>query len=376
MLVTANKAPWLKRNSGVELLRILSMFLIVLAHITQTASDLPSVPIDVATASHQLSHFVLSMFYMFGAWGNIIFFIISAWFLLDSKEVKCKKLIYLVIEVWVLSVSILACFLLFFNRLPLTIIVKCFFPTLFANNWFVTAYILFYSFHTILNSIIYGISQRKLLSISLIMFFLYVICNTFGKKLFFPSVLIFWITIYFTMGYIKFYLPNLSNNRKINICMFLVAILSLLVLTCLNNVLGLKFSILHNQMLYWGGNYSFFWVICAITLLNLFRNLEFRSKFVNKIASYMLLVYLIHENLLFRRYIRPLWLDEYIKYIQGLNILAIIFLFALFVFILSLIIAIVFDNCFKNIFDTLTAKIYKVIKRFYSLGESYILLLK
>lgn len=90
----------------------------------------------------------------------------------------------------------------------------------------------------------------------------------------------------------------------------------------------------------------------------------------------MLLVYLIHENLLFRRYIRPLWLDEYIKYIQGLNILAIIFLFALFVFILSLIIAIVFDNCFKNIFDTLTAKIYKVIKRFYSLGESYILLLK
>ena len=352
------------------------MFLIVLAHITQTASDLPSVPIDVATASHQLSHFMLSMFYMFGAWGNTIFFIISAWFLLESKEVKVKKLIYLILEVWVLSVLILGCLLPFFNRPPLPIIIKCFFPTLFANNWFVTCYILFYPTHTILNSIIHRIPKRKLLQISFVMFFLYVFCNTFGHKLFFPSMLIFWIAIYFTMGYIKLYLPNLSNNSKINICIFLVAIFSLVALTCVTNILGLKFSILHNQVLYWGSNYSFFWVISAIALLNLFRNFEFRSKFVNKIASYMLLVYLIHENLLFRRYLRPLWLDEIYQIYQGLNILVIIFLFALFVFISSLMLAVVFDNYFKNILDKLTAKIYNVVKRFYQLGESYILLLK
>ncbi len=307
-----NRPSFLKRNSGVELLRIISMGLIVLAHITQTVSNLSlgPVPVDVTAASHVFSHFVLSIFYMFGAWGNIIFFIISAWFLLDSKEVKVKKLIYLIINVWVLSVLILSFFVLLLHRPPLTITIKCFFPTLFANNWFVTGYILFYPMHTILNAIIQQSSKEKLLKISITMFTLYVVCNTFCKRLFFPSILIFWTTIYFTIGYIKFYLPNLSNNRKINIYIFIVSTFSLLTLTYITNVLGLKIPFIHNQMLYWGSNYSVFWVISAIALLNLFRNIKWQSKWINKTASYMLLVYLIHENLLFRRYLRPALLEE------------------------------------------------------------------
>lgn len=366
---------FLNRNSGLELLRIFAMFWIVLHHITQSlSSSLSIIPINVTQASPVLSHFILTFFFMLGPLGNLTFFLISAWFLLDSKQVKKQKIIYYLVEVWILSVLVLSMFLFFYSgHLALSDIIKSLFPTTFANNWFVTCYLLFYSIHGLLNHIIKTLPQKKLLKLSLGLLFLYVCCNTLKIKLFFASILILWISLYFAMGYLKIYLPGLINSRKINLIVLLGSTGFLLLLTGLTDMLGIKFGIFYDKVYHWGSNYSLFWVLTAFCLLNLFRIFSFKLVFINRISSYMLLVYLIHENLLFRTYIRPLWLNAWYSYNSNANIVITVILFAIGIFIFSFVLAILFDVCFRKMIKKISEFGYCKGSKLYELLESYIL---
>ena len=353
-----------KRDSGVELLRIIAMFLIVLSHVTQTANSI--IPIDIGIATHQMTHFVLSFFRMLGALGNMIFFIISAWFLLDSKEVKIQKIQFILVTVWIVSIVYLTAFLVFYKgHISPSYIIKSLFPNFFANNWFLTCYMLFYPIHTLLNTLIKASSQQKLLKMCVSLFILYVLCNTIRAKTFFPSLLILWVTLYLIIGYMKFYLHNLSNNKIFNFYFLCGSIAGILTFTYLTNLLGLHFGVLRDKVLYWGTNYSVFWVLSAITLLNLFRTIQLRSELINKLASYMLLVYLVHENLLLRKYIRPNLFSAWHVYLGGENPIIDVISFALALFILALIVSMIFNKLFHPFINGIAKKMNDFIERFY-----------
>ena len=84
------------------------------------------------------------------------------------------------------------------------------------------------------------------------------------------------------------------------------------VLTLLTNYLGLHISFLANKVTHWGGNNSPFLLMIAISLFNIFNKMSFRNTPINYISGLSLLVYLFHENLLFRRYVRPqIWICLY-----------------------------------------------------------------
>ena len=70
----------------------------------------------------------------------------SAYFLLNSKKSNKKKIIYMIIEIF--SISIL---ILLISQIPLwkiniskEIRFQSFFPTTYSTNWYLTCYILFY----------------------------------------------------------------------------------------------------------------------------------------------------------------------------------------------------------------------------------------
>ena len=75
-----------ERESNIELLKILALFLIVISHVTQTLGNMPNNSliidkgyfINVLTATNNLQFFVLILFRHFGALGNMIFFVCSA----------------------------------------------------------------------------------------------------------------------------------------------------------------------------------------------------------------------------------------------------------------------------------------------------------
>ena len=74
-----------QRNSGIELLKIFSMFLIVIGHTTQTLYTENSFffgeyVLKIDYTKININHLILNYFFIFGPLGNLIFLISSIWF--------------------------------------------------------------------------------------------------------------------------------------------------------------------------------------------------------------------------------------------------------------------------------------------------------
>jgi hypothetical protein len=134
--------------------------------------------LDLTLATADLQNFLLSLIYYGGVIGNTIFFISSAWFLIDSEKVNVKKWFSLFIEVWFISVLILIITLIGRSGdISFSIIIKSLLPTTFSTTWYMTCYLLFYPIHHILNKIIRGMDQRQLFGVTCILSIIYVGVN-------------------------------------------------------------------------------------------------------------------------------------------------------------------------------------------------------
>ena len=137
------------------------------------------------------------------------------------------------------------------------------------------------------------------------MFLLYSCFNTVLSGHFFASDLILWVAFYFVIAYVQLYLTDFTESKKHNLLLLFLGIGGLFVLLAVTNFLGLRFSVFQDKLLHWSVNSNPFIFAIALSSLNLARKSSFRSPFVNYISSLSLLIYIIHENLLLRHYVRP-----------------------------------------------------------------------
>lgn len=94
-----------KRQSGVELLKVIGIFLVILCHVVQTLIDWDqpwSIPINGGITD--VTHFTIAFLRYTGMFGNILFFTCSAWFLLDKKQTNYKKVMRMILDIFVISV--------------------------------------------------------------------------------------------------------------------------------------------------------------------------------------------------------------------------------------------------------------------------------
>lgn len=349
---------WL-RNSGVEILKIIAIFLIVISHVTQTLYTInPAFPSDyvleVKYASKNIQHLILTWFSTFGSQGNLIFLVSSAWFLLDSKKNNSKKITYILFDVWIISVFFLIVFKIL-NIYPIGLkeIIKSIFPTIFALNWYITCYLLLYLIYPYLNEIIYKRTKAELLTCVFIMFVLYQGINYIHYGHFFPSSLIEFIVVYFEIAYIKLYLKKYSQNIKINVIILLLSIIAIPILIIFTNFLGMNITFFQDKLQHWGGNHCPFILINSICLFNIFNNIKFHSKIINFISSLSLLIYIFHENYFVREYLRPnIWIYIYKNYGYN-NVVLINLLISIFIFVISIFVSILYKVL-------LQPKLYKI----------------
>ena len=208
-----------ERDSGIELLKIFAIFVIVISHVVQTlTSENLYIPyqdyvIDVAKATTDFQNIILLIFRHFGVWGNTLFFICSAWFLLKATAYKKKKWFFMLVEIWTVSIIILIItFVILHGGISTGILVISVFPTLFCNNWYMTCYLLFYPISPILNFVIDRMSKIQLFRSASALAILYIFLDFINVDWFFSSPLILWVTIYFVIAYMQKYL--MKQSRK------------------------------------------------------------------------------------------------------------------------------------------------------------------
>ena len=356
-----------ERESGIELLKLLAITLIVIFHMTQTLcgnySELPGAEgafIDLKSPVSDPSGIFLMLFRNFGALGNHLFFVCSAWFLVSSKEGSRRKILQVVGDNWTLSVLFLILFLLAGQRISLNLMVKCLFPTTFGMNWYVTCYVLFYLMHPYINRMMDAMNQRELRDLSAALVFIYGVVPMVYPGLFFPSQLLTFLMIYMAVGYVKKYMQEFADNLRANVILFLFSAMMLVGVVVFFNVLGTKgIYVVEDIFRFLGWGDCVFNLTLALALLNIFRKLHFVSIVINRLSSLTLLIYLIHENVLFRWNIRPqiwIWLHNTFGY----DYLVLLVLgLAIVVLIASVILACVYRCTIGKLVQSAVQKIFQ-----------------
>ncbi|WP_172623318.1 acyltransferase family protein [Arabiibacter massiliensis] len=139
------------RQSGLELLRILSMLAIVLSHFSVhgpwTATTDPSM------------RFVLDAMQLGSRAGVACFIMLTGYFQVSSSF-KIRSLLRLLLEVWLYSFTILAVVLLLdYHAVDSSDIIGSVFPILTASSWFVLVYVIIYALSPFLNKLARALSR-------------------------------------------------------------------------------------------------------------------------------------------------------------------------------------------------------------------------
>lgn len=369
-----------ERKSGIELLKVMSIFLIVLSHVTQTLispDKFTGLHFEngyvLLSATTEIRDIVLILFSYLGSLGNLIFIVCSSYFLSDVKKSNKKKIANLWINTDVISWLFLGVFLLCGVTLSRNLIIKSIFPVTFQNNWFITIYLLFCLAVPYLNIIAEKLDQKQFLRFIAVLFVLYFGVG-FIKSTFDLNNIIVFITVHFIVCYCKKYMQDFWNNKKACSAVLALGIACLLVLIAVTDFLGLKFGAFKDKQLHWAVNNNPILLLISLSLFFLFARMQFKSRFINMVSSLSLYIYLAHENILFRNYTRVyIWhsVFEKIGY-DHLIIILLLFSFVLFITaavlgyvykktverIVRKMIDLIFDNNkFKNLVNRIESKI-------------------
>lgn len=369
-----------ERNSGIELLKIFAIFLIILAHVIQTLGsknalvEYQDYVLDLSTATTNLQQFILVLLRCTGMLGNAVFFICSAWFLLDGKTIDKKKWWFMLLEVWSVSIVILVItYILRAGNITSELIIKSLFPNTLSVSWYMTCYLLFYPIHPFLNAVIRRISQTDLLKIASLLFLINIGMNFVKPDLLYSTKLTIWIAIYFMVAYIKFYAKDFVSNTTVNLVLLFIALVGHVGIILITNLLGLRIGFFADKLFHWNTNSNPFLIVAAICLFNLARKIDWKNYIVDHISKQSMLIYLIHENIILKNYYRP-YLINYIYERFGYHYVA-LWAFALMfaVFFASICASFLYEYTLQRLVKPTSEKLCELFSMLYQKYENLIL---
>ena len=373
--VTILQTSLSKRNSGIEVLKILAIVLIVTSHVVQTVGTKGNAYIsfsdywvELTAATRKVPVLLLAMLRYSGELGNTIFFVCSAWFLLEKDRVDKKKILTILLDIWLVSVTILLTVLLLrHGQLDIRLILFSLFPTLFENNWYLTLYLIFYALHPALNLVVRRFERKSLFRLvffGVLLYFVICFVNRLNNSLFdkgatfFVSRLIVWAIIYLLLGYLKTYAGGFLDSRRSGLVMLVVGFVGYYGLVPLTNLLGLQFAAFKKSLMLWYVPYNPFLLLLVLGLFVLFKGRVFHSRVINYVSGLSLYIYIIHENILLRWLYRPaIW--RYIHDTYGYrHIVLWVLVLVLAIFAFGALAAILYRETLHRLVVLASGKIY------------------
>ncbi len=369
-----------KRDSGIELYKIIAIAMIVISHVVHTIhAGNAFVPysdyiIDLTRSTKNVQLFILVVMRYFGCFGNNMFFVCSAWFFLGSNEFKKRKWFIMITEVWIISVMILIVSLVIRRGdIQKDLIMKSLLPSLFGNNWYVTCYLIFYPLHSLLNRLIDMMDKKGLMRVTSVLIVLNCCLPLYKAGLLYSSDITLWITLYFVLAYLRRYKDDLINRTSFNLTLVVVGLIGFIGLIGVTDFVGLRWESMRGMMLHWLTNGNPFIIAVAIGGFGLIRRLTLKNTVINYFSGLTLLVYLIHENILVRTYLRPaMWEYAYLNYGYDRIVLLVLAL-SFVIFVLSFIIAVLYDLTIRRIVGVVGGALYSSVRRLYLKYEKRLL---
>ncbi len=269
-----------ERQSGVELLRVIAIFMVLVCHANARVLGLPS-PSDFDSSP---SSSVVRMFFACAGEGGVnIFVMISGWFGIHAKPRGLAKLLF---QVFFLLWGIYAVFLLTGHAtLNAHDIKVCL--TLTDEYWFVMAYIGLYVLSPVLNAFVEKATKREFQMVLAAFYaFQCYYCWLSGTVDYFSGYCVtFLCGLYLTARYFRLYPVKLIASHGTAVffaSLLVVTVVSVVAMARLGN--GARMLRYDNPLV----------IISSLGLLSAFARMRFRSRVVNSLATACFAVYIIH----------------------------------------------------------------------------------
>ena len=284
-----------KRNSNIELLRVISMLMIVTLHYLYNGGVLDKLIFG------QNNYFVSWLIESFCYVSVNCYVLISGYFLSTAKEIKISKIIETVIEVVFYSVGIyiVFCVIGIESFSVSTLVTGYLFPIIHGEYWFATVYIVLFLITPFLNKMLQNLekNEHKRLLLILCMAFS-VIPSVFffsGESLGVSSgySLIWFLFLYFLAAYIRKYPVEIKKIWLVVV--FLGASLLNFIVKVVQQM------ILHKELINLYKYSSITVLVASLALFMLFIQMKPRyNRIWQLIGSCTFGVFLIHTQYVFR----------------------------------------------------------------------------
>lgn len=353
-----------QRNSAIELMKIIALFFVVLCHSLPLyklggTTELTGY-LNLREGATNIQQIILIIYSHLGQIGNALFLVPSAYFLLDSNDVNKNKIVQFIADTFIVSVVFLALFIIIKGNIPISFIITSLFPTTFGFYWFITCYILLYSIHPWLNTVINKLEKKQLFITCVTFFILYCGISFVLDGKYYYSQLIGFIVYYFFVSYVKLYLKNLSTNKSVNRKILLFSICGFICLIIVSSYIGVRFNVVNGLVGHFETFINPFIVGIAISLFDLCNTHNWYNKIVNGISATSLLVFVISNNQLACSFLKPN-LFEYIFSNYSYSYITIICPVIAFVTLLiSILISLVYSATIQKIVRKVCGKIVSI----------------
>ncbi len=276
-----------KRESNFELLRIICMFIIILSHYSVHGG------FDTSLIDNVFNK-VLIRSTGLGEVGVQCFFLISGYFMTTSSF-QLKKFVQLELQLLFYSIFFGICaYVLFPELIDTRALLRCFFPALTCQYWFMSVYLLLYLMLPFINFFMNHAPKRLLEYCIMLLGIIYIFLPTFtGYTLAGESTITLFLTVYLLGGYVRLYPDSFRffHNRKANLVCALLCYLFIVF-----SVVFCAFVPVYPRDFFMRAQ-SLPLVLLSFSLFLAIKNTQLgHSRIINQAASSVLGIYLIHDN--------------------------------------------------------------------------------
>lgn len=283
------------RESKFELLRILSMLMIIFQHAMER-----SIPDwGMLKGNFSFNYCVAVLMGIWGQLGVMLFVMISSWFMADKQGIRMKKVIDLLLEVMTVCIGMLLIFAIVHTEsLNLKLIIKELITPANKQYWFITTFLAFYLIMPLLQKLVSVLSDTALRNTCVVLTLLIPVYNYLTTNV--GDTLADFSYIFMMTAYLKRDPENwFKKHHRMLLTIPLLISASLIFYKLLAQryfgeaLLMRMFSMLRGR--------TFLLFLACVGIFYAFEGMRpIHSKTINTLGSTMFGVYLIHENILLR----------------------------------------------------------------------------
>ncbi len=302
------KSSAASRESGIEILRILCIFMIVAHHLDYVGIDFPNL----------VNWRFLNLFGQVGVSG---FILITGYFMVN-KQVRLRKILSLTCEVWFYSIAISACMcLLGRSTVDTDFLWHTFFPLTAESWWFATFFIVLMLIIPALNKIANTLDGHSLALLLLVAFIVLVVAPCAADAYQFDNQFFMFLFLYLLGAYIRLNPSKYTETPKYSIVLLLVMFVGtyFAIDFTLKEFITLKECV---DMLQW--RYALFAVCVPVTLAILFLTRSLLIT-VTELSLFAIAGLALHQP-----EIGFTWVQYFYKYFSILTVMMALFLFLTF----------------------------------------------